>query len=186
MKPDYKARKRGEPTMPLDARLYGNIKKNELSGCWEWQGSTNRFGYGRIIIGSRKDGTRRTVSTHRLSYMLNNGAIPDGMEVCHKCDNRRCINPGHLFIGTRQDNVDDREAKGRNKPSAGEKNGRAKLTKADVLEIIEKREQGLSLQRIANEYGVCKATVRDVINGKHWRCARLLPEHPRGGANERP
>lgn len=177
MKPDYSARKRGEPTMPLVARLYGNVKNNERSGCWEWQGST-RGGYGRIIVGSRKDGTRRSESAHRLSYILNNGAIPEGMEVCHKCDNRCCINPDHLFLGTRQDNIDDREYKGRNKPPVGERNGMAKLTKSDVLEIIEKRAQGVSFQKLANEYGVCKKTVQDAANGKHWQCARLPPEPP--------
>lgn len=164
--------------MPLVARLYGNAKKNEQSGCWEWQGST-RGGYGRIIVGSRKNGTRRSESAHRLSYILNNGAIPEGMEVCHKCDNRCCINPDHLFLGTRQDNIDDREAKGRNNPPVGEENGNAKLTKLDVLEIIEKRERGLSFQRIANEYGVSKKTVQNAVSGKTWQCARQMPEPPK-------
>lgn len=99
--------------MPLKERLYSRVKVDPVSGCWEWQGS-KRNGYGRITIGSRKDGSRKSVCAHRLSYILSKGDIPNGMEVCHKCDNPCCINPDHLFAGTRQDNVDDREAKHRN------------------------------------------------------------------------
>lgn len=161
----------------VQERLMSHTQYDEASGCWEWTGS-KRCGYGRMIIGSRKNGTRRSVSAHRVSYELTYGEIPDGMEVCHKCDNPCCVNPNHLFLGTRQDNIDDRERKGRNKPPIGEKNGRAKLTKTDVLEIIERRAQGVSFQKLANEYGVCKKTVQDAVNGKHWKCARLLPEPP--------
>ena len=114
-------------------RLIRNIKINKTNGCWEWQGS-KRNGYGRMIIGSRTDGTRKTVSTHRLSYELHYGEIPQGMEICHKCNNPCCINPDHLFAGTRQDNIDDRERKGRNNPPKGEKHAKAKLTEADVLQ----------------------------------------------------
>lgn len=119
-------------------RLISHMKINKTTGCWEWQGS-KRNGYGRMIIGSRTDGTRKTVSTHRLSYELHYGEIPQGMEICHKCDNPCCINPDHLFAGTRQDNVDDRERKGRNNPPKGEKHAKAKLTELDVL-TIRKRD----------------------------------------------
>lgn len=144
--------------------LRSSISSN---GCWEWDGST-RSGYGRITVGSRTDGTRRTMSAHRLSYELHFGDIPDGMEVCHKCDNRRCVNPYHLFLGTRQDNIDDRERKRRNNPPKGEKHPKAKLTEADVLAIREKRSAGVSYGKLAKEYGVCKKTVMDVASGKHW------------------
>ena len=158
-------------------RLMSHVVKNDVSGCWEWQGS-KRNGYGRMIVGSRTDGTRRSVSTHRLSYELTHGKIPDGMEVCHKCDNRCCVNPDHLFVGTHKENMDDRESKGRNKPQKGEKNGRAKLSEADVLEIKIKRKNGMPFHKIAEEYGVHKKTVMDAVNGKNW-ASITLPEPPK-------
>ena len=157
-------------------RLISHMKINKTTGCWEWQGS-KRNGYGRMIIGSRTDGTRKTVSTHRLSYELHYGEIPQGMEICHKCDNPCCINPDHLFAGTRQDNVDDRERKGRNNPPKGEKHPKAKLTELDVLTIKEKRLQGVSFGKLAKEYGVCKKTIQDAVSGKTWS---YLPNPPKG------
>lgn len=163
--------------MDLKERLLSRIKENPRTGCWEWQGSTCR-GYGRITTGSRTDGSRRTESTHRLSYRLFHGEVPEGKEVCHTCDNPRCINPAHLFAGTRQDNVDDRETKGRNVVMVGESNGRAKLTRGDVASI--RREHSMyrtPYTKLAAQYGVHKKTISDAINGQNWKC--VLPEPPK-------
>lgn len=166
--------------MTLKERLLSHVTINETSGCWEWQGSKRR-GYGRMIVGSRKDGTRKSESAHRVSYVAYHGEIPEGMEVCHKCDNRSCVNPEHLFLGTHQDNMDDRENKGRNKPQNGKKNGRAKLSEADVFEMRTKRKHGVSFQKIADEYGVHKKTVMDAVSGKHWSDV-AIPEPPKEDA----
>ena len=149
---------------------------NKVTGCWEWQGSKCN-GYGRMVIGSRTDGTRRTIQTHRASYELKYGEIPEGMEICHKCDNPCCINPDHLFAGTRQDNIDDRERKGRNNPPKGEKHAKAKLTEQDVLDIRAKRAEGKSFGKLAQEYGVHKRTIQDAVIGKNWG---FLPQPPKG------
>jgi hypothetical protein len=166
--------------MPIEKRLYGNIRVNDKTGCWEWLGSLNGGGYGRILIGSRKDGTRRNISTHRLSYELSCGKIPKGMEVCHKCDNRICINPDHLFIGTHQDNIDDRERKGRNVVYHGENKSNSKLTEQMVIEArLERENKKTSYQKLADKYGVCKKTIMCAIKGTSWKCVDFIPPPPK-------
>lgn len=178
MKPDYSARKRGMPTMPIEERLKANMKVNPVSGCWEWTGC-KRGGYGHTIVGSRTDGTRRSERAHRLAYITWNGEIPDGFEVCHKCDNPCCINPEHLFVGTRQDNIDDRERKGRNIVFIGEEQGKAKLTKKIVKDARwERAYKRTSFQKLADKYGVNKKTMINAIKGITWKCVSYFPSQP--------
>ena len=87
-------------------RFWSKVKK-QPNGCWEWQAAKTRLGYGRFA----PEGT--TVKAHRVSFELCKGPIPDGMHVMHSCDNPPCVNPEHLSLGSNQDNVNDREAKGR-------------------------------------------------------------------------
>lgn len=156
-------------------RMVQHTQYDETSGCWEWIGS-KRNGYGRMIVGSRSDGTRKSASAHRVSYELEYGEIPDGLEVCHKCDNPCCINPAHLFLGTRQDNIDDRERKHRNNPPKGAANAKTKLTEEKVMQIRKKRLHGVSFGKLAKEYGVCKKTIQDAVIGKNWA---YLPQPPK-------
>lgn len=165
----------------LKERLLSHIKINPEKQCWEWQGS-KRNGYGRMIVGSRKDGTRKSKSAHRVSYEIYNGDIPADMVVCHKCDNPCCVNPSHLFVGTVQDNVNDREEKSRNKIQYGSKNGRAKLNENQVLEIRKKRNSGMSFGKIAKEYGVCKKTIIRAVSGYNWKVVSPEPPKMKGGA----
>lgn len=177
--PDYSARKRGLPTMPINDRLYSKVVVNERSGRWEWSGYT-RNGYGRITVGSRTNGTRKTESAHRLSYMLSRGEIPPGYEVCHKCDNPCCINPEHLFLGTRQENMKDRERKGRNIIFTGEEQPLSKLTKKAVKDARwERAFRGTTYQALADKYGVSKKTMQNAINGVTWKCVSYMPEPPK-------
>lgn len=110
---------RGQQVYSLRERIERNSTPVTESGCWVWMGAVKGKSklnqYGNMIIGSRIDGSRRNVAAHRASYMAYKGEIPEGMFVCHCCDTPCCVNPNHLFLGTRQDNVDDREKKGRNK-----------------------------------------------------------------------
>ena len=104
---------RGQAVYEPQERILRMSMPEPNSGCWLWLGAL-RNGYGRMIVGSRANGTRQSASAHRYSYEAFGGNPPRDKYVLHRCDNRMCVNPSHLFLGTHQDNVDDRERKGRN------------------------------------------------------------------------
>jgi hypothetical protein len=143
----------------LLARFWSKVQEN--GQCWEWTGST-RVGYGAIKINGR------TWQTHRLVCLMAYGEIPQGQFVCHKCDNRRCVRPDHLFLGTARDNVADMHAKGRFIPVRGERTGSSKLTDDKVREIRTLSGGGLSNRRIAKKIGVSASTIDYVVNGQTW------------------
>lgn len=140
------------------------------SGCWIWLGATmsEHRPYGRLVVGSRSDGTRRTTSAHRLSFETFKGPIPNDMEICHSCDMPSCVNPDHLFLGTRQDNVDDRERKGRNSPPPILRGNGAPWTKFTDQDIAEIRASPLSSLKIAELYQISSSYVRQIRRGE-WR-----------------
>jgi hypothetical protein len=90
------------------------------------------------------------------------------MDVCHRCDNPACINPDHLFSGTRKENMDDRDSKGRNRPGRGEAVGTSKLTEVDVISMRRLRQKGLTFDSIAQRFGVAKKTALQAIKGEQW------------------
>jgi DNA-binding XRE family transcriptional regulator len=142
--------------LPFD-RFNARHMPEPNSGCWIWLGAVSHHGYGKINV----DG--RTLRAHRYSWELANGPIPDGMCVLHQCDNPLCVNPDHLFLGTSQDNMDDRDRKGRQ--ARGEANGTAKLTAQQAQEI---RVSSLLQRELAAIYGVSRKTIINIQTGKGW------------------
>ena len=150
------------PSMLFDERYIPEPN----SGCWLWEGCVNDDGYGRI--GSRG---HRYIA-HRLSWILHRGAIPSGMCVLHKCDTPACVNPDHLFLGTRHDNARDMVRKSRHlyrpkpTPRPGEANPQAKLTEEDVRAI---RLDARLLSIVAKAYGISDSQVSNIRLRKKWR-----------------
>jgi hypothetical protein len=123
-------------------RFWRKVKVN-LAGCWEWQGALSDSGYGVFDRGNRK-----YISPHRFAWELYTGALPpDGIFVCHKCDNRKCVRKDHLFLGTQSDNMRDCRGKGRMNQTCGERHAYAKLTNEQVLEIRNSTESCAALGR---------------------------------------
>ena len=127
--------------------------------CLVWTGGL-RNGYGHFKIGGQ------TYYTHRLIHEAEIGPIPDGLDVCHTCDNRRCVNPCHLFAGTRLENVADAVTKGRH--AHGETHGNAKITETTVREIRCLVASGVKQARIAERFGLTSAAVSMIATGKRW------------------
>ena len=121
------------------------------------------------------------MKAHRASYLVFKGTIPDGFDVCHKCDNPSCINPEHLFLGTEMDNVHDMIRKGRRRHVRFEDCPTAKLTIPQVLEARRLRKNGASYYSMAKKYGVYRETMRQAVIGKTWKG---LDSHKPGGEQD--
>jgi hypothetical protein len=130
------------------------------SGCWIWMGATTLAGYGQLVSAKRKH------YAHRAAYEAFVGEIPSGMMVCHACDNRLCVNPAHLFLGTAKQNSEDMTTKGRS--TFGEKNAMSKLTAEQVLEIRRLALEGKSHQSISENYGVSRRLIGMIVSLKRW------------------
>ncbi|MFP5379053.1 MAG: HNH endonuclease signature motif containing protein [Vicinamibacteria bacterium] len=134
-----------------------------MTGCWWWTAAVDEAtGYGSFSVGRK--GAQRKRGAHRFSYELMVGPVPDDLCVCHRCDNRSCVNPAHLFLGTRADNNADCASKGRT--LRGEKSSNATLTEALVREIRATAERGVD---VARRLGVSPSLVSSVRRGRSWR-----------------
>lgn len=150
-------------------------KSNGDDSCWNWTAYVHWKGYGQFSVRGKK----RTLRTHRFVYEITFGAIPDHLQVCHSCDNRKCCNPKHLFLGTSLDNTSDMVSKGRHSHGTrhsavtrhGEQHGGHKLTDQKVKYIREKYKTGTISQReLAHEMGVSKTLIGNIIREKAWKC----------------
>lgn len=135
--------------------------------CWEWLAGRNKKGYGNfyVSIGHSKD---KHCLAHRRSWILTYGEIPEGLSVLHHCDNPPCVNPKHLFLGTNQDNVDDKVRKGRMQDLKGENHPMRKLTDEQIKEIRALRKDGYTLFALGDKFNVHYSTIGYICSRKHW------------------
>ena len=129
------------------------------AGCWLWESAFDSGGYGLFTLAGK------AVTAHRVSWTLYRGEIPAGACVLHKCDERSCVNPQHLFLGSHTDNARDMIAKKRGNHPRGEMNGGARLTQAQVLSILQDER---SQNTIAADFGTTQANVSSIKRGKAW------------------
>ncbi len=148
-------------SIPIKERFGNFVGLKTPSGCMEWQGYIHKNGYGAICSGKRS----HSIYAHRAAWEIVNGKIPDGLHVLHKCDNRRCVNVDHLFLGTHDDNMADCVAKGRH--SRGESHYAVKLSTEQVRLIRERYAiGGISQYALAREFGVTQTTIGHIVLGR--------------------
>lgn len=162
-----------EPSAPMRPRtiaerFWAHVDRSGgPNACWPWTGYLSKRGYGRFSL---SDGTSK--SAHRVAWELEHGcSVLPFIEICHNCpngDNPTCVNPRHLFMGTRQDNAADCVAKGRS--ARGERSGQAKLRDADVLDIRARyAAHQATVRHLAEEYGVTRGAIELIVCRKRWK-----------------
>lgn len=160
------------------SRFLKKLPPRPIDGCWEWLGGLTHGGYAAFNAGGKR------IDGHRFSYGAYRGIIPKGMHVCHTCDNPKCVNPLHLFVGTHSDNMKDAFRKGRifpprRKPSGRPRKSRAvenpnrrpgaKITADMARKIKDRLIAGETGRALAREHGIHFATISDIRRGLTWR-----------------
>lgn len=135
-------------------------KVDRRGDCWLWAGRLNRHGYGELKV------ERKHVRAHRMAFAIANGEIGPGLLVCHRCDNRACVRPDHLFLGSNTENMADMVQKGRQ--SRGEAAYHAKLSEADALLAIEMLMAGARHREVAGALNIKIGTVAHIATRRTW------------------
>lgn len=147
------------PGKPLEQRFWERVEKTDE--CWNWVGTINSSGYGLLPYRYKR------IRAHIVSYELHVSKVPDDLCVLHKCDNRKCVRPDHLFLGTRDDNMADMVAK--NRSPQGERNARATLTVQDVLRIRSMYAKGSTPKILGDRFNVLPSHILLIVRRKRWK-----------------
>lgn len=147
---------------PLTDRFWNKVQRT--TGCWLWRGTITPGGYGTIHREGR--GSSR-VQAHIVSWELHKGAVPAGRFVLHRCDERRCVNPEHLFLGTHEDNMRDMVEKGRQ--ARGSRVNASRLNEEQVRAIRAAHTTGTTAASLARTYGVTPHAVALIVHGVVWK-----------------
>lgn len=152
------------------ARFWAKVTVAGEDQCWLWAGATEMSGYGYMWIVNNKSESL-AVKAHRLSFYYQHGDAVDDVCVLHRCDNPPCVNPNHLFPGTRADNNRDRMNKGRNRQQGGSANSNARLDIEQVIEIKALVASGISQTKVGERFGIKQAQVSRIVRGVSWKNA---------------
>lgn len=145
----------------LVKRFHNSYTINPTTGCWEWHTWLHPDGYAILVVGAAS----KKIRAHRYSYELHTGSIPAGLMVCHRCDNRKCVNPFHLFVGTGKANMQDMVIKGRHGAQTGAI--RPKITPKMAMNIrVMFARSGYSMKALSLIYGVDHSTISNIVNGR--------------------
>ncbi len=144
---------------PLE-RLMERVVVDPTTVCWNWTGKLMHHGYGRMELGGKQ------MYAHRASWAIHQREVPEGKILCHHCDNRRCVNPEHMYVGTAQDNSND--AVERDRLERGAHRYNSKLTAENVAEIRTLFSVKSDIE-IARQFGVHDATIYNIRKGKRWK-----------------
>lgn len=145
-------------------RFWSKVKIGKPNECWEWQASISKDGYGQFC------GQHKSYQAHRFSMKIKLGRdLKKDELICHKCDNRKCVNPNHLFIGTPLTNMQDRDNKGRHRAVRGQDSGTAKLDETSVREIRNLIRLGVVQREVADRFKVSPSLITRIKKGLAWQ-----------------
>jgi len=144
-------------------RFLAKVKINRNTECWEWHAALTKTGYAKFGLPGPQG--QKTVRGHRYSWEVRYGKIPDDLLVCHRCDNRICVNPSHLFLGTQVDNMHDSTSKGRSVNG----DGYGVMDENKVRTILAGTFKGETQDQIASRFGVSRQLIQKILARKKWK-----------------
>lgn len=165
-------KKTGPKTLNTRDRFYRHVDVLLENDCWLWRGYKLKTGYGIFVMNPSRNEKNKTTTAHRAAWIISNGDIQQGIDVCHSCDNPACVNLNHLWLGTPKENTQDMVKKGRHNPGhvPGEKNGQVKLKKSDVEKLRGFYVSGqYSHRQLASFFDMSKTQIGRILRNESWK-----------------